>query len=365
MESAKNPWRVVAFLAAGASVLGLVYLARTALTPVFIALLLTYLLDPLIRRMEGWRMSRVTAILIFAGALLTVLVFAGGFLILQAQAELTALYDRLPEYLERIHGTVVPFMKETFGITLPGTVDESVIVLREQVQSLDTAALKPATSILAWATSSTLALAAWVFQLTIIPVFLFYFLREWERMKTWTANHLPLAYRDYILRKTAQVDDILGAFIRGQLLICLILGVLYSLGLLIVGLDLAVVIGMTAGLLFIIPYLGTALGVVAATVMALLEHGLSGQLLGAWGVFAAVQLFEGFVLTPRIMGQKVGLPPVAVIIALMVGADLLGLVGMLAAVPVAAVINVFWQDGLARYRTSSYLKKDLEPPHAA
>jgi predicted PurR-regulated permease PerM len=133
-----------------------------------------------------------------------------------------------------------------------------------------------------------------------------------------------------------------------------VLGVLYSLGLMIVGIDLAVVIGMAAGALFIVPYLGTVIGVVAASVMAILKFGIGWQLVGVWAVFAIVQLFEGTLLTPKIMGDKVGLSPVVVIFALLVGSDLLGILGMLMAVPAAAVIKVFIDEGIDRYRNSEF-----------
>jgi predicted PurR-regulated permease PerM len=355
MDTKSFPRLVIGILVA-AVVLWLVYLLRQVMTPVFIALLLAYLLDPLMDRFERHGVNRTLAILLTGGALILLLGLLLGFLLTQAQKEIILLYQSLPDYLTRIQDTVIPFIEEHFRIHIPITNAEITEKIKEQIAKINPETLKPLTALLGKITSSTIALIGWLVGLLIIPVFLFYFLRDWDVYKAKLVALLPLAHRDAVLEKAAKVDAILGAFIRGQLMVCAILAVLYSAGLLLVGINLAVLIGVSAGILFIVPYLGTILGIVAATIMALLEYGFAWQVLGAWGVFAVVQFLEGYFITPKIVGHQLGLSPVVVIFSLLVGADLLGIVGMLIAVPVAAVCNVFLQDALERYRKSSALQ---------
>jgi predicted PurR-regulated permease PerM len=357
----KKPWRIGFGLAIALIAVGLLYVLRTALVPVGVALFLAYLLDPVVDRLEARKINRSASILILAGAVILLISLVGGFLLVQAQRELAALYHDLPQYIERVQNKVVPLVKDELGVELPGTLQEAVNEAKAQLANIDPAALKPVTSVMGRFTRSTLAFVTSILGLIIIPVFLFYFLRDWDTLKWEALEYIPLSYREYVKDKAVKIDEILGSFIRGQLTICVILGVLYSLGLMITGIDLAVVIGMFSGLLFIVPYLGTVLGVIAASIMALLKFGLGWHFIGVLIVFGAVQLLEGTVITPKIMGEKVGLSPVIVIFSLLVGAELLGLLGMLVAVPAAAVIKVFIDEGLDKYKSSSfYLEKDVK-----
>ncbi len=356
MES-KQTLRILTALAILALLAWLIYLLRDPLVPVFTALFLAYLLDPLIDKMEKVKVNRSAAIAILAILVIGIAGSAGGFLVVQIQQELVALYNDLPGYIEKVQTQVVPAVEDLTGIELPHSMDEAVNEIQAQLQNLDPAVLKPVTNIITQVSSSTLTVISWLIGLLIIPVFLFYFLRDWDRITERIAGLVPVSKRQYVIEKAKKIDEILGAFIRGQLTIAVILGILYSIGLVSVGIDLAVVIGMGAGIAFIVPYLGTILGIVAASVMALLEFGLSWQLVAVWGVFGVVQLFEGSFLTPKIMGGKVGLSPVAVIFSLLVGAELLGLTGMLVAVPVAAVLNVFIGEAIEKYRASSLMQE--------
>jgi predicted PurR-regulated permease PerM len=365
----KKIWRWVTIGIAALVATALFYALRNALVPVGVALILAYLLDPVIDRFEARKINRSAAILILAAVVAVVITVAGGFLVFQAQRELVKLYHNLPDYLtttqaklEAAQGRVAPYVKKYTGYELPATLDEVVNELKNQVPNIDTATIKPLSGAIKKISSSTMAFFGWALGLVIIPVFLFYFLRDWDRMKKSVVDYIPLSYRDYVVDKAVKIDEILGAFIRGQLTVCLVLGVFYSIGLMIVGIDLAVVIGMIGGLLFIVPYLGTIVGVVSASLMALLAYGLSWHLIGVWAVFAIVQTFEGTVLTPRVMGDRVGLSPVVVIFSLLVGSDLLGILGMLIAVPVAAVIKVFVDEAIDNYRHSKFFLEEEQTP---
>jgi sporulation integral membrane protein YtvI len=356
----KQLWRIGVVAAAAAVFVAMLFLLSNALIPVFVALLLAYLLDPLVARLESKYINRSVAIIILAALALVVIFLSGTILVLQVQKEVAELAKNLPQYLERVQQKADPLLQQYLGTELPKSVDEIQNQIASQLSKLDASALKPVSNLIAKITSKTVRIFVWLFSLIIIPVFLFYFLRDWREIKIKVKDNIPLAYRDYLVAKFEQIDDVLGAFIRGQLTVCMILGVLYSLGLWLVGTDLAVVIGMSAGIAFIVPYMGTILGIIAASIMAFLEYGVSWHILAVWVVFAVIQAIEGSVITPKIVGDKVGLSPVIVILALLVGADLLGFLGILVAVPVAAVLNVFIKDGLERYRESSFFLQKPE-----
>jgi predicted PurR-regulated permease PerM len=350
----KKIWRLVIFIAAIIIGCCLVYLVRNALVPVFIALILAYLLDPVIAWLERKKVNRTFAILSLAFLIVVGAGVVGTVLVTQAQREIIKLYYDLPGYLARTETALEPLAQKYLGVALPGSIDELMVQAKARLAAINPETLKPVSRILARVTTKTLAIAGWFIGLLIIPVFLFYFLRDWGKLKENAAGYIPLAYRDYLLEKFSRVDEVLGAFIRGQLTVCAILALLYSIGLSIVGVDLAVVIGVVSGLAFIVPYFGTAIGIVAASTMSLLRNGISWNLPLVWLTFAVIQFLESYFITPRIVGKKVGLSPVAVIVSLLIGADLLGFLGILIAVPAAAVINVFVKDGLERYRQSAF-----------
>ncbi len=197
-----------------------------------------------------------------------------------------------------------------------------------------------------------LGIVVTLLNLLLVPVFTFYLLRDWDRAVAGVDALIPAPQRPLVRRVSREIDGRLQAFVRGQLTVCLALGVLYSIGLLVVGIDLAIVVGMLSGLLFIVPYLGTAVGIVAASGLALLAFGVDWHLVGVLGVFGGVQLIEGMVLTPWIVGDKVGLHPLVVMIALLVGGNLFGIAGMLLAIPVTAAAQVLLVEWIQAYRAS-------------
>ena len=282
------------------------YLLRNALIPVFAAIILAYFLDPVVDWFEARKVNRSFAIFLLAGIVVTILVVAGTFVTVQTQRELVDLYGAMPSYLEKLQTKVAPFVLEHTGYQIPESFELMVADFEAWIKEIDPAALKPVSNALGRLSGQTLAFVGWLLGLMIIPVFLFYFLRDWDTMKIKVVDYIPLDYRDYAIDKAQKTDEILSSFLRGQITVCIILGVMNSIGLSIVGLDLAILIGMTAGLLSIVPYMGNAVGIVVATVMALLQFGFGWQLLGVWGVFAVVQTLEGNLITPKIVGDKVG-----------------------------------------------------------
>lgn len=332
----------------------LLYLLRTVLTPVFLSLLLAYLLDPLIDKMEARRIPRTVAISIFVGATLVVVVAVLLVIIPIAQREISSAVAAFPYYFARFQENITAWLGKIFGAHLPTTLDEIIRDISSNLDKIPPTVVTPFAELIKKLFSNTMYLVLGLLNLVVVPVFTFYFLRDFDRMKERAATLVPVAYRDWTVEKFRQMDETLGAFLRGQLTVCTVLALLYSAGLVMTGIDMAVVIGVLSGYLFIVPYLGTIFGIVAASIMALLKFHDLLHLLGVWGVFAGVQFFESYFLTPRIVGEQVGLKPVSVIIALLIGGSLFGFLGILIAVPTAAVLKIFADDLLELYRQSEF-----------
>lgn len=344
----------------------LLYLLRTVLWPVFLALILAYIFDPLIDKFEKRHIPRSLAIFMCVAAVVAGL----GILILliapSVQKELVNLTRNLPEYAVQLKDKAFPWVEETLGAELPASLKGLMETASGTVSKLPPEMIKPFASFIGKLLGNTATFLLSVLTLVLIPIFTFYFLRDFDMFRQKIADLIPLPYREWTIDQLRQVDRVLSAFIRGQLSVCTILAILYSVGLWIVGIDLALIIGVSAGYLFIVPYLGTVVGLLAATIMALLEYRDLLHVLLAWTVFGVVQILEGYLFTPKIVGGKVGLSPVAVIISLLVGGGLFGILGILIAVPAAAVLKIFSHEFIRLYKSSpvftgkNRLSEDME-----
>ena len=209
---------------------------------------------------------------------------------------------------------------------------------------------------------SGLALLAWVANLLLIPVVSFYLMRDWDLMVAKLRSLLPRGREGLVVQLFGECHEVLGAFLRGQLLVMLALGVMYATGLMMIGLELGLLIGVLAGLASIVPYLGVVVGLGAAMTAGLFQFGMDVYpLMGIAAVFIVGQMLEGMLLTPLLVGDRIGLHPVAVIFAIMAGGQLFGFTGILLALPVAAVVMV-----LVRHLHDFYKLSDLygEPASA-
>jgi predicted PurR-regulated permease PerM len=285
---------------------------------------------------------------VFLGFVL-LLILALLLLIPAIESQLRALAQALPEYLNRIQALLIPWLRETFAVEIS----------RQDWSSLG-AALEGqwgqvggfAKALVAWISSSGLVLAAWLANLVLIPVVTFYLLRDWDHLVDRVHALIPRAWEPTVARLVRESDSVLGAFLRGQLLVMLALAFIYALGLWIVGLELALIIGLLAGLVSFVPYLGFIIGIVLAGIAAVMQFHDVFHVLWVAMVFGLGQALEGMLLTPLLVGDKIGLHPVAVIFAVMAGGQLFGFVGILLALPMAAVIMVLLREVHQRYRRS-------------
>ena len=351
-EDSKKRGLTFLFIILGVGIL--LYLVRSLLTPMIIALLIAYAFNPLVNRLQKLKMSRTFAII----TLSFVLVVGLGLILLYTatvvKTEVLIFWERLPQYMQTYEQKLRPWISQQLGWEPPQTTEELFSNLRDKLK--DPNLMKPISTFLAQSLSSFITFFVNLLSLLIIPVFSFYLLSDYPSFYKRIEPYVPLRHRSRFRAFLNDIDVALGGFIRGQLLVCVIVGALTSLGLYLVGLDLAFIIGMASGLANVVPYLGLVGGITASSLMAFLQFGDPWHPLMAVGVYALVQTIDGFFITPRIVGKKVGLSPVIIISGLIVGGNLFGFVGILLAVPAMAVLKVVVNQFLDSYLRSAFYR---------
>ncbi len=330
----------------------LLYVLRGVLTPVLFAFALAYLLDPVVDRLEVLRVPRslgIAALLLVSLIALTL----GTLLVAPIIArDLAALATELPAAVGRLLVRLQVWLAD-LGIELPHSGQEALAALQEHAQSFAPNAVAVARAGAMALLGGTVSAASAIAALLIVPVLAFYLLRDFDLMMAAAVTLIPPSLRDRAVPMAREVDLVLGQFVRGQLIVMAILGALYAIGFSLVGVPLAVPIGIVAGLISFIPYVGSALALALALLMTALHLGSLAQFAGVVVVYTVIQTLEGFVITPRIVGDKLGLSPVWVLLALMAGGDVFGFMGVMLALPLAAMVKVFAAHGIRRYQTSA------------
>jgi predicted PurR-regulated permease PerM len=330
----------------------LLYVLRGVLTPVLFAFALAYLLDPVVDRLEALRVPRslgIAALLLVSLIALTL----GTLLVAPIIArDLAALATELPAAVGRLLVRLQVWLAD-LGIELPHSGQEALAALQEHAQSFAPNAVAVARAGAMALLGGTVSAASAIAALLIVPVLAFYLLRDFDLMMAAAVTLIPPSLRDRAVPMAREVDLVLGQFVRGQLIVMAILGALYAIGFSLVGVPLAVPIGIVAGLISFIPYVGSALALALALLMTALHLGSLAQFAGVVVVYTVIQTLEGFVITPRIVGDKLGLSPVWVLLALMAGGDVFGFMGVMLALPLAAMVKVFAAHGIRRYQTSA------------
>lgn len=321
-----------------------IWLLGSVILPFVVGGALAYFLDPVADRLQRLGLSRVgatTVITLMALLIVALLVLS---VIPELIKQLSALINAAPEMARRMQGFLIEM--------LPALADETSTV-RETLANIGDAVQARGAELAQGVLTSALGLISALVFLLIVPVVTFYLLMDWDRMVSRIDAMLPRDHAPVIRHLANEINSALAAFVRGQLSVCLVLGIYYSVALMLAGLQFGLVVGAIAGTITFIPYIGALLGGALAIGLALY------QFWGEWlsigvvaGIFAFGQFVEGNVLTPKLVGKSVGLHPVWLLFALSAFGSLFGFVGMLIAVPVAAAIGVLTRFGLARYESS-------------
>jgi len=346
METTKQVFWLMVLLIIGA----LVYLLSPVLMPFLVAAALSYLGDPLVDWLEARRIPRTVAVIIVFSIISMLLVGALLILIPTISSQISASFDNAPQTLVWFNEVVIPWLNSQFGLTLSTSTLDIPQWLQQHWQ--DTSEILKV--LLASIGESSMALLVWLGNIVLIPVVTFYLLRDWDKLTAYIGDLIPRQYEKVIRQLVNESDEVLGAFVRGQLLVMLALGTIYSLGLWMTGLKVALLVGMLAGIASIVPYLGFFVGIISAMIAAVMQYQSIGPLLPVAIVFMVGQALEGMVLTPLLVGDKIGLHPVTVIFAVLAGGQLFGFVGILIALPAAAVGAVVIRHLHQRYRHSQY-----------
>ena len=338
----------------------LLWLLAPVLTPFVISALFGWLGDPLVDRLEARGRSRNTSVLIVFAVMLVALALVTLVLVPMLWEQLQHLFDWLPQLAAWATGVLLPWIKLRFRLDLAPYVDPAYVF--GLVRSHWEEAGGIAAAVLGRVTASGKLVFGLLANVALVPVLSFYFLRDWDVLIARIRELVPRPMLPVVSQLARESNDVLGGFLRGQLSVMLALGTIYTIGLWMAGIDLALLIGMIAGAVSFVPYLGVFVGATISIVAALVQHGDWLHVAFVIAVFAVGQTLEGFVLTPWLVGDRIGLHPVAVIFAIMAGGQLFGFLGVLLALPVAAVAMVVLRWLHTRYTASRLYGADGAPP---
>lgn len=342
--------------------LWILYLLKPVVIPFLAAFFIAYLFSQPVNKLSRY-LPRWLAISNVFLAIILVVVLAIWFVVPLVWKQLVYFRDSLPAGISWINHTLLPWGAKVFNLeNMQIDTDQLSKVVMDYVQtnynmdSIQTMLL----SIL----QSGLSVIQVSGTVVLVPIITFYFLLDWNRMLARMHKLIPPRFETKTMKIVNDCHDVLGAFVKGQFLVMVLLGIVYAVGLQAVGIEVGLIIGMVAGLASIIPYLGFAVGIIAAVIAALFQFGLDWvHLAMVFGVFMLGQVIEGYILQPFLLGDKIGLSPVAVVFAVLAGAQLGGFLGMLVALPVAAVIVVLLKHLRQSYEQSDFYQDRLVIAH--
>ncbi len=341
--------RQLMFWLAGLVVFGLLlYLLREILLPFVAGMAVAYLLDPIADKLEEWGLSRTMATVLITVLLMVVTLGALFLLLPVVYHQMLDLMSRVPAIVGAVRDYILSLSETLFETLAPDQIERA----REALAGF-------ADNMVGWALGvgeglvrSGLALVNLMALLFITPIVTFYLLRDWDHLVSRIDALLPRNHAEAIREQLHKIDETLAGFVRGQGLVCLTLALFYAIGLTIAGLDFGLIVGISAGALSFIPYVGAITGFVVGVILAFLQFDDLIRVGAVALVFAIGQVLEGNYLSPKLVGERVGLHPGWVIFGAFAGAALFGFVGVLLAVPATAVIGVLVRFAIERYEDS-------------
>ena len=333
----------------------LLYVLRSVLLPFVVGITVAYFLDPAVNKMvKALKVSRSSAIVLILGIFLLILLPIIAVLSSMAFSQISDFLSNLPEYVEKFMQKIKEYLEQAQEYIPALAVDN----LESMWQDHQGESVKPLIKVVQKIAENGFALVNVLSLLLISPVVAFYMLRDWHDFTAKIFALVPKKHKKTVKDGIDAVNRIISGYLRGQLMVCVVLGSFYSFGLWLVGLKLGLLVGFVAGMISFIPYVGSISGFLIAMVLVVTQYGTLPKILAVIAVFGIGQFLEGNFLTPKLVGENIGLHPVWVMFALLAGGVLLGLLGMIIAVPVAACIGVLLRFMIRRYKTSAiYLEK--------
>ncbi len=344
--------QLIFWTAALAGILFLIWLFKAMLLPFVLGGAIAYLLNPLVNRLVRLGTKRRVVVLGILGCFLTILITLLAVILPILVREAAGFIDAAPEYAHKIWLMAEPhivWIQEKIGQQI--TADQIQEAMKENIGK----ALQVGKGVLGGLTTGGLAIVDFLTTILITPVVAYFLMKEWPRVTSYIKDLLPKAHIETITNLTGQIDKKISGFVRGQIMVCFCLGLVYAIALSFAGLNYGFLIGLGTGILSIIPFVGSGLGFITSLVVAYLQ---TGGDLAFVGIIAAIfligQFVEGNVITPKLLGDSVGLHPLWIIFSLMAGGSLLGLLGMFLSIPVAASIGVLAGFMIEQYKNSAY-----------
>jgi len=337
----------------------LLYLLGPVLSPFVAAALFSYLFNPVVEMLERRGVNRTLGVSVVFIVLTLVLVGIVLVLIPFIERQIANFLEQLPRWTAWAQNVASPWIEERFGVSL-GSFDTQGIVGMLQAHWREAGGF--AAGVVAGVSKSGFAVLGWILNAVIVPVAAFYLLRDWNIVVDRVHALIPRSIEPVALRLARESDETLGGFLRGQLSVMIVLGVIYGLGLWMAGISVGPLIGMIAGLISFVPYLGAIVGVGIGIVAAVVQYQDWFHVVLVLIVFAIGQTLEGYVLVPKLVGDRIGMHPVAVMFAILAGGQLFGFVGVLLALPIAAIVMVLLRYAYERYTQSEMYQDAPEGP---
>ncbi|MDO8350316.1 MAG: AI-2E family transporter [Gallionella sp.] len=331
----------------------LLYLLSPILTPFVAAIIFAYICNPLVQRLCVMKVPRTLAVVLVMVALL---LLSSGLLLIMLpllEKEISLFVTRLPDLIEAVRVRLLPQLQQWFGADFQWDNTALKGLLMNHWQSAGGAAK----SLLPWLGSSGGAILAVLVNLLLIPVAMFYLLRDWNVLLAQLDGLIPRHWHASVREIGSEVDCVLAEFLRGQISVMLLMSAFYGVTLWLVGLEFALPIGIIAGALVFIPYLGMIIGLLLATLAAVMQFTEFSSVLWVWVMFGAGQMLEGMLVTPWLVGERIGLHPLLVIFALLAFGQLFGFFGILLALPMSAILLVGLRHGKTWYLSSRMYQK--------
>ena len=352
-----SPWAkaVLALL----TVAALLYLLRGSLTPIFFAFFIAYLLDPLVDRLEAMKIARpIASILVLLGVLLLVGLFLS-LTVPSVISEMNRFLAEVPQRIRALYGELAPWLAD-HGLKLPRSIDDAVSNLRLDLGDIAHRAAQPLGWFAGQVLGQTASLLSGTIAVLLVPILTFYALNDFDRVTAKVAALVPPRHRSLVGSVTQEVHLAVSQFVRGQLTVMIILGTLYAVGYSLIGIRLAFLIGALAALFSAIPYLGGATALTLALLICALDFDGWTKFVLVGVVYGGIQVVDSAFITPKILGDRVGLSALWVLMAVLIFGDLFGFLGVLLAVPTTAVIRILLRRAIRRYRASEWFQQPAD-----